>query len=263
MSKKLIMIFLSIVLILGSFSFSFADTGKNSSHDNIIKEEAKRIETLIEIYDNQSNENLTIGSDQIKKVSLDETEEITVGGINDKQRKNVEVYVIDNKEECTKICVFDIPVDSAEENSDIKPFGTGSRTNSKNYARIEAIAKVNYSTITTNKGEIGYKVTSSGGRIKYLPNSAVIKSLATQAFGNGGYYTSPTSKLKNSGGRIYSGKKSLSVKKFSSMQTVTTSLGEKYFICDVDFTNAGSRYYVSYTLNGGKNSGSFYVQVNI
>lgn len=96
-----------------------------------------------------------------------------------------------------------------------------------------------------------------------MPNSAVIKSLATRTLSQGTYYTSAL-KVGFQSSVIYSTKQSLNVKKFSKLQTVSVSSPAKYFLCDVsDGTYVAGRYFVSYTLNGGKDSGSFYAQVNI
>lgn len=264
MSKKLSVIFMSVILILSSFSICSAT--EKVSNNKIVNNNGQKTEieekSLIAAYENQNKKVLVIGNNKIEKVNLNNTNDIILGGINDEQKENTEIYVINNQKEGSKTCIIDVPVECDNRTSTVLPMGTGSKGGSKNYARIEAKVKIYYSTIADKDGEVGYRPTKVGGQITYLPNSAVIKSLSANTLSSGNYHTSA---LKGGfQGLTSSAKKKLSVNNFKKLQIVSVSSPDRYFHCDVsDGTYVAGRYYVSYTLNAGKNSGSFYAQVNI
>ena len=252
MKRILLALCTSFILTVTSVSFCFANE-LSSSEDT-------ELDNLLTLYENQSNSTYQVGANTVEKVDLDSSDDIIIEGINSQQKENTDVYTIENEDESSKTCVFSIPVDDEDSNSVIAPCGDKGHT--KNYARIEAYVKIYYSTLKNKGGEMGYKPTKVGGKIKYLPNSAAIKSLKTRALTTGSYHTSAL-KNKFQSDTVYSTLRTLDVNKFSKLQTVNINAPDRYFHCDVDGTEVAGRYYVSYTLNNGKNSGKFTVQVNI
>lgn len=217
-------------------------------------------ESLIDAYKSQSKDTVTIDGNEITKIELSTNENVEVTGLTERQKENTDVYLIENTEDGYRTCYVEVPV-AEDESYSIMPTASGSKSESKNYARINAYATIYYNTY--KNGNTGYKPTSVGGRISYLPNSAQITGLSAQAFAQGAYLT-------NTGGsgfqssQIASGKKALDVNKFSQNQSksVASEFGNKYFVVGTTGTIVGAKLYVSYKLSG-KYPGSFTVNVQL
>ena len=221
---------------------------------------AQNVENLVKLYKNQNEEAITIDGNKIIKLETASDESIKITGLTEEQKENSDIYLIENVKDGYRTCYLEIPV-AKEESSSIVPMAAGSKSESKNYARINAYVTLYYDKYTKNN--TGYKPTKVGGRISYLPNSAQLTSLSAQAFAQGAYLT-------NTGGsgfqasQIASGKMTLDVNKFSQNQSrsVASKFGNKYFVVGTTGTSVGAKLYVSYKLSG-KYPGSFTVSLQL
>ena len=166
----------------------------------------------------------------------------TSTGLSEEQKENTNAYLIENNKEGYRTCYVEVPV-AEEDSSTVIPMASGSKSDSKNYARINAYATLYYNTY--KKANTGYKPTKVGGRISYLPNSAQITSLSAQAFAIGAYLTD-TGGSGFQTSQIASGKKTLDVNKFSPVsythlktalaESIAKALGRKLIVWSIKST---------------------------
>ena len=218
------------------------------------------LESLVKIYKTQNKETIIIDENEITEIDLSTNKNVEVTGLSEEQKENTNAYLIENNKEGYRTCYVEVPV-AEEDSSTVIPMASGSKSDSKNYARINAYATLYYNTY--KKANTGYKPTKVGGRISYLPNSAQITSLSAQAFAIGAYLTD-TGGSGFQTSQIASGKKTLDVNKFSQNQSksVASKFGNKYFVVGTQGTAVGAKLYVSYKLSG-KYTGSFTVNVEL
>lgn len=257
--RKILVVSLSIALICTSAIASFAEERTQDATAVQQDPQTKEILSLVKAYTNQQQRVLTIGENKIEKIDVSKPSKVKMGGITKEQKENANVYLIENK--TSKSCYMEVPVAVNEDSSGIMPMAAGSRSQEKNYARINAIATIKFDTYT-NKNT-GYKPTHTGGRISYLPNSAQITSLKTKCTALGAYIT----RAGGTGVQAPAITKTftLDVNKYSTPQlkNVSTAYGSKYFVTGTTATDVASRLTVKYKLNGGSTSGTFYVQVEL
>lgn len=221
---------------------------------------AQNVENLVKAYKNQNKDVIKIDGNKITKLETVSDENIEIAGLTEEQKKNSEVYLIENDKGGYRTCYLEVPV-AKKKSPGIISKASGSKSESKNYARINAYVTLYYDKYTKNN--TGYKPTKVGGRISYLPNSAQLTSLSAQAFAQGAYLT-------NTGGsgfqasQIASGKMTLDVNKFRQNQSrgVASKFGNKYFVAGTTGTSVGAKLYVSYKLSG-KYTGSFTVSLQL